>query len=53
MIVQLLNISLKEGGRKLAVQSKSFPEKRNTDIMAKRHRKSSTILTKLGTDWIN
>ena len=53
LIVQLLNISLKEGGRKLAVQSKSFPEKRNTDIMAKRHRKSSTILTKLGTDWIN
>ena len=53
LIVQLLNISLKEGGRKLAIQSKSFPEKRNTDIMAKRHRKSSTILTKLGTDWIN
>ena len=53
LIVQLLNISLKDGGRKLAVQSKRFPEKRNTDVIAKRHRKSSTILTKLGTDWIN
>ena len=54
LIVQLLNISLEDGGRRLAVQNKSFPEKnRNNDIMAKRHRKSSTILTKLGTDWIN
>ena len=53
LALQLLNISLKDGGRKLAVQNQSFSEKRNNDIMAKRHRKSFTILTKLGTNWIN
>ena len=53
LALQLLNISLEDGGKKLAVQNKSFPEKRNSDILDKRHRKNFTILTKLGTNWIN
>lgn len=53
LIIQLLDISLEDGGRKLAVQNKSFPEERNNDAMAKKHRKYSTILKKLGADWIN
>ncbi|XP_031558863.1 ankyrin repeat, PH and SEC7 domain containing protein secG-like [Actinia tenebrosa] len=53
LTVQLLNISLEDGDRKLTVQNKSFSEKRNNDILAKKHRKSLSILKKLGADWIN